>query len=574
MASKSRSRSNKRNYSPRSSVDGKKFLEQTYNSEYKKTPKTGQQGVSQIRKDKTIQASDFSVCPKYLQTATDLDDLTSVHTEAKKFPERGRTDSSEKKRHLERTYAEDRLDFIHNYNELVVKNKTLAREVARLKLHLGLDADHGTRETANTVHGKGSLEESKGRLSVQPQQTPVLDGPSDFRHLSPIAGDKVHYSTPPDFNESKRKQGGQHSTINFNLTSSVKKDQSGECCYHETQAKQLAFEVEKLEKMMKNNDQNNQIYKSNLTPSKKVAFHEAIMNQEDPLMLKSKISALENELSVVRRQLETANESIQKLKFESEKKEEALRTDIALLTKEKVALSEDKVKLLTDLNKLKYESPTDKSKGQGELIRKLAETEALIQKMTLEAESSAEEKHQLHGKLVKKEEELKRSLEIQRQHEDTIFKLQAELDQLASSNKITKNQIFNQGFTGSGDQSPSKLVGDLKIKLEEVTKQRDTLHAENDELKATIASIGGPIRLKRHPKSFHQIARQGADPKQNGMTQAKKGSTRSEHEEEQKLNEEAELSIVDENEKKSEGAELSISARIKSSQKFDCRDCR
>jgi hypothetical protein len=554
-------------------VNGKKFLEQTYNSEYKKSPKVGQTAVSLIKKDKLVQPSDFNVCPKYLQTATDLDEMTSVHTEAKKFPEKVRSDSSEKKRHIERTFAEDRLDFIHNYNELVIKNKTLAREVARLKLHLGLDVGE-FKGTERGSQGKGSLEISKGRLSVKPHQAPILDGPSDFRHLSPITGTKVNYSTPPDHNESKRKQAGLHSTINFNLTSSFKKEPSGECCSHEVQANNLAYEVERLEKIVKIQDPTSSLYKSNLSPSKRVAFHVNSDAQEAASSLQAIIDSLESQVSELRGQLAGSQETLKKVYSENEKRESALRTEIALLTKEKIALSDDKVKLLTDLNKLKYDIPTEKGRGQSDLVRKLAETEALVQKMNLEAESSAAEKHQLYGKLMGKEDEARKLAEIARQHEETIMQLQNELVQVASDNKSPKNRNNFQGHTSYGDQSPSKELGALKLKLEEVTKERNGLASEVEDLKTALATMDGPLRLKRHPKSFHQIARPLTEPKPTNGVQGRKGSAMSEHEDNPNGVQQKELSLGDENERKSDGAEQSLSARVKSRPFFDSRDCR
>lgn len=562
---RSRSKSQRRQYSPRATIESKKYLEQTYNAEYKRAEIEGNHASSHIKKNKAVHPSDFNVCPKYLTTATDFDDLASVNTETRRFRESRKTDSSEKKRHLERTFADDRVDFIHNYNDLVMKNRVLSREVARLKKHLGLDEEKPPAANLTTVP-KMMMEESKGKLEVKPQQAPMLDGPSDFRHLSPIVGAKVNYSTPPDFNESKRKQMGLHSTINFNLTSSVKKDTSAECCNHEAQAKSLAFEVERLEKIVSYPDTNLHRQPTTTSPSKRVSFPEA---QDEIQSLRVKMANQEAEIAGLKSQLKITEEAAQKAKRDFENKEAAFRTETSQLLKDKTSLIEDKAKLIAEINKLRFEGPsvkgTEASDRSQELARLLAESESLIQNLTKDKQAIAEERQLLNSRLVLKEDELKRTAEVLRQHEDTIIRLQADLVQVATNNRSPQHKPSTTPLLGQSEVSPAAETRDLKTRIQELTGERDKLESEVKQLRAAMANLDEPLRLKRHPKSFHQIARQGADLKQYRSAQGKKGSAMSEHEEDGQRHAENEPSLGEENARRSEGPDKSLSARIKGS---------
>ena len=62
-----------------------------------------------------------------------------------------------------REYRDDKLDFIESYNELIITNKVLHREIFGLKKHLGLLDNHHLDSNGQQA------DENSNILNIKPQ---------------------------------------------------------------------------------------------------------------------------------------------------------------------------------------------------------------------------------------------------------------------------------------------------------------------------------------------------------------------------------------------------------------------
>jgi hypothetical protein len=439
--SKSRSRSPKRNKSIRLSLHDNTVLHQTYNSEYKRHETEHVHQPSQIRKDQKVHAEDFNVCPKYLTTTTEFDELASIQTDSKRYKESKRTDSSEKKKKLSTTYTEDRISFIHNYNCLVIENKKLWREISKLRDRFESQEKSIPNETRFAMTKDGQ-EESGNQLFVNPQASPTLETHPNLKHLSPISPGKAQFLTPPDYNNSKMKKMMNHSSLNFNLTSSTKKNRPEEGCIHAVQAYNMQKEVSKLENLVQNQmEEIHRISRGN-TPSKKNASSNEQQAKLPHTELVQKLSHLEESNAELSKRLVEAQDRLTQANKMYELSELKLKSENEALLKENRQLTEEKNKLQLEVNLLKYGSGQNDQGVNQDGTPKNHIKEGEIKKLTEELSKCIAENKTLTIKLSVKEEELQRISNTAKQYEDKIIELQFDLQKMS---KQSTQQILKSG---------------------------------------------------------------------------------------------------------------------------------
>lgn len=107
--------------------------------------------------------------------------------------------------------------------------------------------------------------------------------------------------------------------------------------------------------------------------------------------------------------------------------------------------------------------------------------------------------------------------------------------------------------------------------MEELTKERDQLILQNEELKGILSGLS-PIKTKRHPKSFHQDTKIRFDAKQYQTAEKKQGSAKSADEEKSQVEENAGFSMEEDRGPHSDNQEKSLSCRVKGSSGINARD--
>ena len=556
--SKSRSRSAKRHTSTHTSMQENTLMQETYNSEYKRKEIEHHHIPSHIRKNHLVHAEDFNVCPKYLATTTEFDEMTSMNTETKKFKESKRSDSSDKKLHLRNTFAEDRLGFIHNYNDLVVENKKLWREISKLRQQFGSIDGARDNETHFTMT-RQDPEESGNKLSVMAENATSLDVPPEFKHLSPIAAGKVNYSTPPDHDKSKMKKTTNQSSLNFNLTSTTKKPAEDDACMHAVKAYNIQREVTKLENVVQNQFDEIQRLSQGNTPAKKVSFSNDRPPSTDHQPLYAKISSLEHTIDSLSRQLDDARHALQR-RDETEKQ---LKYDIDGLVVQNTQLSDDRLKLMAQIDDLKavvqansYPKDQTRSPDQGP---KFFEYKSELKKLRDQVQKLTTENEEYGRKLAQREDALKKSTEIARQHESTIIDLQSDVVKLADNAKDQERHIGICQFN-IDTQPEARVMGtsELWTRIDELTREKGFLLKQIEDLKSI-----SPAHIKKHPKSFYQIHRADTDLKQHQTDQKKKASAKSEVDAKHDDHDHHELSVFGDEQNKSGGIQRSLSERVR-----------
>lgn len=418
-------------------------MQETYNSEYKRNEIEHHNARSQIRKDQLVHPEDFNVCPKYLATATEFDEMASFHTETKRFRESKRNDSSEKKVHLHNTYAEDRISFIHNYNDLVIENKKLWRKIGELRQQFRSINERPDSETRFSLT-RHDAEESGNKLSVKPQHAPKLDVAPEFRHLSPIAGDRQVFATPPDHDQAKLKKTGNHSSLNFNLTSTAKKPGEDDACVHAVKAYNAQREVDKLEAVVQNQFETIQRLSQGNTPVKKVSFSHEKPPIVDGASFQARITHLEEANAELSRLLEEAQSNLSNNKRRFEQREASLLSENESLLKENKALADDKMKLMAEINALKQETQIKSPrKEHGKLQDQTAiflEYEREAKKLRDHVQKLVSDNEELELRLARKEDALKKSSEVVKLHESTIMDLHSDVVKLAGNARTDEKQ--------------------------------------------------------------------------------------------------------------------------------------
>jgi DNA repair exonuclease SbcCD ATPase subunit len=450
----------------------------TYNSEYRRSLDVIDKSppmTKTFRANTPAKDSDFSVCPKYLPVSSDYDDLQS--TKSFRRTKEERTDSSEKRRAINRPYVEDKLEFIQTYNDLVLHNKIMARELNTLKKKLGFNPLQ-SRDTDLDDHP------SANRLGVKPQDAPQKLTPlpqMEQKEATPVSrydqliktADPSRKSPSNVFQTIRNNKQTGNSSIQFNLSPSI----------HKTGGSDIVAEIEEQTRR----------------------DHEANQLKTQLLSVTSTKDALQIKLD----QLALDKQSI----------EGVLKAEIDRLQAENNRLLDESAKLKGEINELKYSKGEGAKANQGveQLLKKMSELEEELARAKSEQESTKLQLHLAQANEVSKSHEIKRLTDTNTTLEKTLSDLQLQI----STHKVNSPK-HSPKHSPKKESKDNKIV-ELELRLEELIKERDQLHKE---LQLAKTPNNDMPRLKRSARSFQQLDKTPIDT-EFGATGVKKSSAKS-----------------------------------------------
>ena len=550
------------------------MVQSTFNFDYK-NPERGHSRSLQrktVHPHISVEEHDFRVCPKYLNVTSDFEEMTSVDSlrrlEAQHGPSSPRRDcSSGRKSPPVKGYCDTKYDFIASYNDLMMKNKVLRREVSHLKKNIFSTQSMQSEEEDPQVAGpKEGVEEVCLSLAIKPETTPRLDIKQEIKQLSPI--DSLHKSKcieqTPERMQSEVLKSAQTTSMQFNLSNSGSKNppvQDLDTCGHAAIIERNSKELKSLQEQLASRKQE---HESELSKEREARSAEVRSLQSQLHLCEGKRKEAEEKLRQAAEQLTAVqNESDRSRRAQSES-ESRWAFEKSGLNKEKDRLIKDVEDLRSELNKLKYEGSGSKM-PDGQINADLLSKCGLLENEVVRLrglEHAAAFKDSEIDRLSAQLKELERlHLQLKNDHSALIQKAAKELEEeskplreqireLEEANRLLKHSqpgLHSTKYESQHNATPEKLassaagnpvsqtdhsskVREIEGKLRALETERDALLKENEELKHNLGLVDsyfdkGEKRLRRAPKSFHILA--PVAPQKESEDFKKKASTKS-----------------------------------------------